>query len=108
MPPGHSRLSREAEISLYRIAQEAMVNAHRHGHATRIELRLKGHDGQVMLEVVDNGRGFNPQRPPHHGLGLTSMRERVTGLGGRLDIDSRPGRTHLRACLPLAAAKASQ
>jgi PAS domain S-box-containing protein len=108
MPPGHSRLSREAEISLYRIAQEAMVNAHRHGHASRIELRLKGHNGQVMLEVVDNGRGFDPQRPPRCGLGLTSMRERARGLGGRLEIASRPGRTCLRACLPLAPAKAGQ
>jgi signal transduction histidine kinase len=108
MPRGHSRLSREAEISLYRIAQEAMVNAHRHGRASRIELRLAGRDGQVILEIIDNGRGFDPQRPPHCGLVLTSMRERLTGLAGRLESASRPGRTCLRACLPVRVAKASQ
>lgn len=85
-----------------------MVNAHRHGRASRIELRLEGRDGQVMLQVVDNGRGFDVQRPPHCGLGLTSMRERVTGLGGRLEIASRPGRTRLRACLPIRATRGIQ
>jgi signal transduction histidine kinase len=82
---------RDREI--LRIAQEALHNALRHAAAHAVAVRLAGHDGRLVLEVQDDGIGFQPAddelRSKH--LGLTSMEERARRLGGRLEIRSRPG-----------------
>jgi signal transduction histidine kinase len=82
---------RDREI--LRIAQEALHNALRHAAADTVAVRLDAHDGHVVLEVQDDGIGFQPAddelRSKH--LGLTSMEERARRLGGRLQIRSRPG-----------------
>jgi signal transduction histidine kinase len=78
---------------MLRIAQEALHNALRHAAADRVAVRLGDHDGRLVLEVHDDGIGFQPAddelRSKH--LGLTSMEERARRLGGRLEISSRPG-----------------
>ncbi len=76
-----------------RVAQEALQNAVRHANAQRVHVRLGLHDGRLMLEVSDDGAGFDPADPGLRSrrLGLTSMEERARRLGGRLEIRSAPG-----------------
>ena len=92
----------EAKEAIYRIAQEALNNTVKHASARRVSLRLCRGDAKVVLEVSDDGVGFDPQtlRPGH--LGLSSMRERAARLGGHLEIHSAPGSgTRVRAEFPL-------
>jgi signal transduction histidine kinase len=76
-----------------RIAQEALQNALRHAAASTVTVRLAGAAGVVVLEVRDDGAGFDPGDPELRSthLGLTSMEERARRLGGRLEIRSDPG-----------------
>jgi signal transduction histidine kinase len=78
---------------VFRIAQEALQNALRHAAAERIEVRLEDGGGRLVLTVSDDGRGFDPGAPVLRSrrLGLTSMEERATELGGQLTVRSRPG-----------------
>ena len=99
-------LSPEMAGDLFRIAQEAVVNAGRHAEATRVELSLRSVGRNVELRVADNGRGFNGNGPlvssePGH-LGLASMRERAELMDGVLEIESsdRGTRVLVRAPLP--------
>jgi signal transduction histidine kinase len=95
----------EVKEALYRIAQEAMHNTVKHARATRLELALREQGREVILEVQDDGIGFDPGGSYPGHLGLQSMRERVARLGGQVDVQSAPGRgTTVRAALPLAAA----
>jgi signal transduction histidine kinase len=77
--------------ALLRITQEACANAVRHGNARRLAVSMTRQDGHVELAVRDTGTGFDPAAP-HTGSGLTHIRDRVTELGGTVDIDSAPGR----------------
>ena len=82
----------DVEEGLYRIAQEALNNALKHAQATRETVRLCVKDDAVVLEIGDDGRGFDLQAVESKGgMGLTSMRERTRQLGGELDIRSSPG-----------------
>jgi signal transduction histidine kinase len=83
--------SRDGEI--FRIAQEALQNALRHADADLIAVRLQAADGSLLLEVEDDGIGFDPEAPDARSgrLGLTSMDERARLIGGTLDIRSSPG-----------------
>ena len=86
---------------LYRIAQEALHNSVKHARATTVEVRLCVLATGIMLEVFDNGVGFNPEQSFPGHLGLQSMRERVAHLGGTLQITSTPGRgTQIRVVIP--------
>lgn len=86
-------VSIEVKEALYWIGREALHNIVKHSHATRLELILDWDEphGQVRLSVADNGRGFNPAEPFPGHLGLQSMRERATRLGGITNISSVPG-----------------
>ena len=78
-----------------RVAQEALLNAARHARAERITLSLDRAGDEFVLAVTDNGIGFDPLAPPLDGgdhFGLSIMRARAARVGGRLQIDSRPGR----------------
>jgi signal transduction histidine kinase len=83
---------RDAEI--FRIAQEALQNALRHAQASSVVVRLSGENGQVRLDVVDDGIGFDPQAADVRSrrLGLTSMEERAQRIGGRLEVRSAKGK----------------
>lgn len=91
----HEALSisdREAAAALLHIAQEALANAGKHARAKRVRVSLKRVDGRVVLEVSDDGRGFDPSARPHAlGHGLSNMSERARHVGGELIIASRPG-----------------
>ena len=81
----------QVKEDLYRIAQEAMHNTVKHTHAQHVDLRLEQTPNGVMLEVRDDGAGFDPTASFPGHLGLQSMRERITNLGGRFEIESAPG-----------------
>jgi signal transduction histidine kinase len=97
--PG-TRLEPEIEGTIYRLVQEALSNTAKHAGTDRASVRVTETDGQVTIEVADEGQGFNPE-DPRRGFGLLGMRERVQLAGGTLDIDSRPGDgTRVSATLP--------
>lgn len=91
-PP--SRPPRTVEMTLFRIAQEALANAIKHASASRIDVTLSAEDGLVTLAVADDGKGIDPARAPGEARswGLTIMRECAEAIGARLWIESRPGR----------------
>lgn len=85
-------LSENLQQSLYRIAQEALVNAVEHSQASRVSVLLERKDGLVLLRVSDDGSGFDPKASiDENRYGLRGMQERAQIEGGELTIDSRPG-----------------
>ena len=99
-------LSAAVEVAAYRIAQEALTNVARHAGASTCTVSFAiEEDGVLRLEVRDDGRGIPDPRENSSvraGVGLTSMRERATELGGSLVVEPRPeGGTRVRARLPL-------
>lgn len=99
--PGEDALPEAARLSLYRVAQEALGNAARHSGSTEIRMSLDRGTRSTMLDVVDHGAGFDTSAAiGTRGIGLTSMRERIEMLGGRVRIKSVPGHgTHIHATL---------
>jgi two-component system NarL family sensor kinase len=96
-------LSEDAKVALFRIAQEGLANAARHAQAGQVTLRLSQSARETILEVHDNGVGFDVARVGRSalsGIGLRNLRERVEHLGGRLSVRSEPGHTRLRIHLP--------
>ena len=93
------RFDREVEIALFRLTQEAINNIVTHSGAETGCVRLSVQDGQVVLEIEDDGRGISPQTT--HGLGMRTMADRMRGVGGTLKIDSCPGRTCITASVKL-------
>src|SRR4051794_35779393 len=87
------RIGGAVAAQVLRIAQEALGNAMRHAAAERIVVKLGAGDGRLFLQVADDGCGFDPDGPEVRGqrLGLTSMQERATELGGTLTVTSAPG-----------------
>lgn len=89
---GAARLRAEVETSLYRIAQEALNNIIKHARAQRVTIDLYLDRQPIVLEISDDGAGFDPQRSDGNGgLGLRGMRERAEQLGSHLSIESAPG-----------------
>ena len=82
--------SLEKKHALYRIAQEALHNVIKHAHATVVTLLLAQEEHDLLLEVCDNGKGFDPTFSFSAGLGLQSMKERAARLHGILSIRSKP------------------
>lgn len=75
------------------------MNARKHSGARRLSMRLERREGDAVLEVQDDGRGTSEIRD---GVGLASMRDRVASLGGRVEVDSSPGRgTRVRVQVPM-------
>jgi signal transduction histidine kinase len=102
------RLNREAELALYRIAQQALGNVVRHAGARQATLRLDFSDAEIILDVSDDGIGFHiPRYPtdlaPNGHFGLLGMHERADLIGARLEVHSEPGRgTRISVRLPTA------
>lgn len=98
---GEPDLRLDLKEVLYRIGQEAMHNTVKHARATRAWVTLATVDGRVVLEVRDNGVGFDPNGDFPGHLGLRSMAERATSSGGTLTIESEPGAgTTIRISVP--------
>jgi len=100
------RLDPACELVLYRVIQEALSNVAKHAGASRVDVTIEHTADSVVATVTDNGRGFEPRAgitPTGQGLGLLGMRERLTLIGGQLEIDARPGAgTTIRATVPIA------
>jgi signal transduction histidine kinase len=93
--------SLEVKEAVYRVAQEALNNTVKHAQAERVELRLEQEADEILLEVRDDGAGFDPAGSFPGHLGLKSMREHVAHLGGTLRIESAPGEgARIRAQIP--------
>src|SRR6185437_10805368 len=107
------RLSRDAELALFRVLQEALANVHRHSGSRVAHVKLLMDDGWYILEVRDEGRGLPDKLTsgsaagPHlsSGVGLRGMDERMRQLRGRLDLTSSPNGTVLRASVPVERSK---
>ncbi|BEL10501.1 hypothetical protein Q0Z83_086920 [Actinoplanes sichuanensis] len=88
--------------ALYRVAQEALTNARRHADADLVRVAVRGAGAEAVLEVEDNGRGFEPESTS--GGGLSGMRDRLAALGGSVRVESRPGHgTRIVASVPAVA-----
>ncbi|HLL63459.1 MAG TPA: histidine kinase [Propionibacteriaceae bacterium] len=99
-PETPTPLPAAVETAAYRIVVEALTNAARHSQAQRCAVRVDVGPAEVRVEVVDDGVGLDPARPPH--VGLWSMHERAAEVGGRCAVLARPeGGTVVRATLPL-------
>jgi signal transduction histidine kinase len=104
---GPGGLPPAVEHAMLRVTQEAVGNAARHADPARITVRLSAGGGRAVLEIADDGRGFDVTAPPPAagGLGLHTMRDRVTELGGLLTVESAHGEgTTIRARFPLREA----
>lgn len=99
-------LSDVVNTVLFRVAQEALTNIARHANASHIRMRLYDGHNLLMLQVQDNGNGFDPgQVDDHsrHGIGLRNMRERMEAVGGELAIDSSAAGTSISAVIARAS-----
>ncbi len=111
-PVSEPPLSLDSKEALYRIALEAIQNTIKHAGASQVTLRLNTKDAefgrrQVVLEIQDNGRGFDTLQPYPGHIGLQSMRERAESLGGSLQLTSQVGTgTTVTATVPSAHATA--
>ena len=102
--PVDDLLDPDARLALYRIVQEAISNAIRHSGADTVRVQLHLDAGKVVGVVRDEGKGFGPSAETRDGggLGLVSMQERATMVGGRLSIESQPGQgSTVRVELPV-------
>lgn len=103
--PDNNCLSREVEMAAYRIAQESLTNALKHSKASRISLKISLDADEMIMEITDNGRGFNQEEkmmPSGEGkMGLLFMNEAARSVWGKLNLKSDHGRgTTIRAVFP--------
>ncbi len=101
-------LPAEIEAALFRVAQEALTNVAKHARASKVALTLSYLDDVVLLDVRDDGVGFDPAAAPssdsNSGFGLDGMRQRLGRVGGALEVESAPAEgTAISACVPLVS-----
>ena len=102
---GVTGLSKNGQAThLYRIAQEALHNATKHGHAHKIDIRLSANRSAMSLSVADDGGGFSKTKKQSNGVGISIMRYRANLLGGEVEIEDRPtGGTIVSCTVPMNA-----
>src|SRR6185437_6339166 len=110
LPEGLEGIAPEEELALFRVAQEALSNVHRHSSSPWVAIRLRAEPASVILEVEDAGRGITSPRPGDAessgrfaGVGVAGMRERIRQLGGTFTVESTANGTLVRACIPLSS-----
>jgi signal transduction histidine kinase len=110
IPRGFPRMPQEAEIAFFRIVQESLANIQKHSGSATGGIRLWNSQGCVQLEISDHGRGIAAEaqregngtpKPSRLGVGILGMRERMTQLGGTLEVQSGAAGTTVRATIPL-------
>ncbi len=96
-------LPEEISVALYRIAQEGLLNAAKHAQATEVRLSLESDNGEVVLTIEDDGKGFDPAKPrKSSGLGLVSIEERARLVNGSVKVESKAGQgTSLQVRVPI-------
>jgi PAS domain S-box-containing protein len=104
---GEDRLGPAAQAELHQIAQEALNNALKHAHARQVQVHLQFGESVTRLTIQDNGVGFDPAAAQARGgMGLPGMRERAQRIGGRIEIESAPGRgTQVTVEVPIGGSK---
>jgi len=90
------KLPPQIETAFYRIVQEALNNISKHAEASQVEISLEQRDSAIYVSIMDNGRGFDLDKvlhpeSPERGFGIIGIQERVSLLGGKIDIQSSPG-----------------
>jgi NarL family two-component system sensor histidine kinase LiaS len=102
---GEGDLPLEVEQAVYRIVQESLANIARHSHATKVDFSINFQGEAVDVSISDDGQGFDLEQKPN-GIGLRSMLERATSVGGSLEVESKPGLgTRLLVCIPASKYK---
>ncbi|WP_325893226.1 cache domain-containing protein [Grimontia sp. NTOU-MAR1] len=99
------KVSKSAEITLFRVAQEALHNAEKHAKAKAVDIILQEEEGEIVLTVADDGIGFEEHRVSNtsQSMGLKNMRERIENLDGTFSISSLQDQgTEVRAIVPIA------
>jgi PAS domain S-box-containing protein len=102
------RVNSDLEIAIFRLVQECLTNVHRHSGSSKAMISLKRSNGEILLEIQDDGKGIAPEKKSlilgsgPVGVGLRGMRERVRQLGGTLEIESEGTGTTVRAMFPVA------
>jgi signal transduction histidine kinase len=106
IPQNLRRLSEEAELAIFRVVQASLTNVHLHSGANKATVRIEQNLAGIVVEVSDEGQGIpdgvldHSSRAGTVGVGITGMRERVKQLGGRLEIETSPQGTNVRARIP--------
>ena len=100
-----ARFDAEKEIALFRVAQEAVSNAIRHGRAGAIRVRLARRDGQIEMTVADDGQGFDADGEGGKGLGLRSMTDRIEAVNGTIEFRSGAEGTSVSVRVPLSSSR---
>jgi PAS domain S-box-containing protein len=106
MPSDLGRLSRELELTIFRVVQESLTNIHRHSGSQTAAIRITREDGRLSLQIRDTGRGMSQKKVmaltgASSGVGLRGMRERLAQVGGDLTLQSDGNGTLVTAILPL-------
>ena len=97
----HLDVNTQTGIVFYRITQEAIHNAIRHGQARQITVELAVDDAQLCLKITDKGKGFSPDSQSGSGMGLHIMQFRASSIGGQLTIGSQPDKgTRIECAVP--------
>ena len=116
VPDDFERLSRDAELVLFRVLQECLTNVQRHSGSKRADIRIFSNGGSVTLEVKDQGKGLPPAILEYShqdwmgslGVGLRGMSERLRQLGGLLEMSSDANGTRVRATVPARVSTRSE
>jgi PAS domain S-box-containing protein len=103
--PDFTRLPPDAELALFRVVQESLTNIHRYSGSATAQVRLSTQNGQIQLEIEDQGKGIPAENlTAHLGVGIQGMQERMRQLSGRLEVSSSPnGGTKVVATLAASA-----
>jgi PAS domain S-box-containing protein len=106
LSPHLGRMTREAELALFRVVQESLTNIQRHSGSPQAKIRIDRSPERVTLEVIDKGHGIpgtgrQESETLPLGVGIPSMRERVKQIGGRLEIESTSHGTTVRVIIPI-------
>jgi PAS domain S-box-containing protein len=100
-PEATKKLRPEAAVALFRIAQEALNNVVKHARAKTVRIEISTGEDALVLEVRDDGDGFDASTAPRGRWGMTTMRERAAAAGGSFELESKPGAgTAVRARVP--------
>jgi signal transduction histidine kinase len=95
-------LGESAQLTVYRLVQEALTNIGKHAGAKHVHIKLHHQDSLVIVDVIDDGQGFGTDKVAPTHQGLAGMRHRVEAAGGELSVTSAAGRgTHIHAELPV-------
>ena len=103
-PDDEPSISRDAQINIFRLIQEALNNVEKHSRATQVRVEIDTTPRKLLISIIDNGRGFSTQKDLKNttGFGIANKQERIDLLRGTLKIQSEPGRgTAISCTIPL-------